>query len=333
MTRPNNLYLLMIFQAILTLILLFSESYVKYIAITLFCLIDIIMLFMLLRRSWGASEVFSLATFFYSLLFLMFYLFVQSAMSKILGIGLMLLFLLSALLVYEPQAKAPKKLPELAKPRAIDNAEKYDMDKFEKELDQELMMQRKPAKQETRHEAKPIIKSDDSKFRARALAYELEREAAELKRAEAYVRKKETSHAETELEREADELEKADYMLRQQQTSIDTAELEREAVELNNAEHYLELKDIQSKESELAREASELKKASSFIKSRTKDVKKKELTREAKRLEGAEKQIKQVNFLNKQEQVINEARRLAQAQKKIDELKKSPKKKFKKSKR
>jgi len=340
MTKSNNLYLLLIIQAILTIILFFAESYLMYATMLVFFILDIVILIVLIMRKWGSGELFTFTTLIYSILFLIFILFMSGPISIVIGIGLMLLFLLSALLVYNPRPKAPRKLPELSRPtNPLEtyhaDEERYDMDKFEKELDEELqaIKRQKPVESRLSEQARSIIKqkesktvSEDSKQKARALAYELEREAAELKRAESYVRKKETDMAEDELEKEAAELNRAESYVRKKQKAAAKDELEQESAELGKVQKFLDEQTLNKKEDTLVRQAVELKKADNYLRNKDRQLKKKELEIEAKNLEGAQKQLEQVQFLDKQEQIIKQAKALAKVQKKVDQLtKKSPK--------
>ena len=99
--KNNNTYLFLIIQALLTLLLLFADSYVKYVSIVLFCLFDIVILFTLFGKKWLYAELFAFTTFFVSLLFLLLYIFAPSNITIIIGVGVMILFLLSALLMYK----------------------------------------------------------------------------------------------------------------------------------------------------------------------------------------------------------------------------------------
>jgi hypothetical protein len=262
----RNIYTLFIIQALLTLLLFFSESYVKYVSIALFCIVDILILMYLLKRTWSYNEIFGFATFFVSLIFLLFYTYSWDVMSMILGLGLMILFFISALLLYSQPMPAPK-LPEPMKPV---------LETYEHEW---------VPMEEIKEKPRDTSKSEEAKFRARAMAYELEREAQELKRAEKFVRKKELQAKEEELIFEASQLEKADTYLKRETRKTKERELEREVKELQNAEKQIKEVEFLNRQQEMARQAMELAKAQEKIDKATKKatVAKKKLLKTAKR--------------------------------------------------
>ena len=94
----KNTYILMIVQALLTLLLFFSEGYVRYTTIALFAFIDLILFVDLLMRRWSFEELLTLAAIFCSGIFMLFYIFMKSTITIIFGVALMLLFLVTAML-------------------------------------------------------------------------------------------------------------------------------------------------------------------------------------------------------------------------------------------
>jgi len=62
----KNTYIFMIVQALLTLLLFFSEGYVKYTTIVLFVVIDVILFASLLTKRWFVEEVLTFAAIFCS---------------------------------------------------------------------------------------------------------------------------------------------------------------------------------------------------------------------------------------------------------------------------
>ena len=340
MVKSNNICIILIIKALLTILLFFSQGYITYATIALFCIIDLIILALLLKNRWSSSELFTFATLFTSGLFILYYLFIESILSTVLGIGLMLLFLLSALLMYTPEPRVRKRLPELARPVQPEMSESYDIDKFEKEIDRELseMQKTKSDMAEAgiksrfdvkQPEQKPLqnsfpIKRDhieesknreDAKFRAKALAYELEHEALELKRAEEFVRRKEQESRATELVKEAMELQKAEESIKRKQLASDQAELVRQASILEKAEKSLKQKQIVSKQSELIRQAAALKNAEKSLKQKQIASNRSELIREAAALMKAERSLKQKKVASKPLSIIKEAVELKKADK------------------
>jgi len=94
----KNTYVLLIVQALLTLLLFFSEGYVRYTTMALFLLIDLILFFSLLTHKWSYEELLTLAAIFCSGIFMLFYVFMKSAVPTVFGVALMLLFLVIAML-------------------------------------------------------------------------------------------------------------------------------------------------------------------------------------------------------------------------------------------
>jgi len=96
----RNAYVLLIVQALLTMLLFFSQGYVKYVTIGLFLLLDLILFISLLPKRWSYEEVLSLAAIFSSGLFLLFYIFSRSTITDMFGVAVALLFLVVAMLQF-----------------------------------------------------------------------------------------------------------------------------------------------------------------------------------------------------------------------------------------
>ena len=302
--KKNNIYILLIIQALLSILLLFVESTTLYIALGLFLLIDVVVLASLFTRKWSAKELYVFITLFVSIIYLLFLFYNKGDLLMVIAIGQFILFILSAIISYEKTV--PRVLPAPVKPYTSDKwdesprkeqtrpillnegpLETYDLDAMEHDLDE--MDKQSRAK-----------RKEDAKTRARALAYELEREASELKRAERYVRKKEGEATQVELVREALAMEKAAKQASLVENALKDAELKRQAKNLQDAEK--KLKNVESE-------------------SRKKDV-----LRQAKQLENAEKKVKELEFLDKQQELNRQAIELVKAQAEINKKKTSKKK-------
>ena len=327
MTRSNNLYIILIIQALLSILLFISESYVMCGTIIIFCLMDLVILVSLMRRKWSYPELFTFSTFFASLMFLMFYIFLQGTLTTILGIVAMLLFLVAALLMYGENTEVPKQLVELAKPVKPKTIQTYDITEFEKELD-ELG---KDAKLQPRAPAATVLESaidrsrsketkekearEKARAQARAIAYELEREAAELKRAESYVHRKESENQQQELVREATELENAEKLLGTEHLRLSEQELEKETLDLENAEKTMLSRQRQSQLMEFVREAADMERVQKLIASKKLQSQKMELEKEAAELAKADKYIEAQKLRSKEQKLIKQAQDIENADK------------------
>lgn len=342
-SASNILYVMLIAQALITVLMLFAEGLVKYLLIGVFCVVDIMILFSLIQKTWSHLEMFTFATFFTSLLFLMFYIFNSGTNTVLIGIGVTILFILSAMLMHTP---APH-LPDLASsrlsssqsitkpsipqmPRTYD-VDTYDMDKFEKEIDEELNVQNYVPAQNNASLQKTISKNyttknevarNDAKFKARAMAYELEREVAELKRAEKYVEKKDVEENESELVREAMELNKAQKYFERGEKIAELPQTKvhnQSKIPSQYPSQYIRQRTVDEKQRALERESQELEKANSYLEKRSSKDKQRELQgelkREASQLNNAEKLVEQRIAANVKSQLLAQAKKLKSAEK------------------
>ena len=177
-----------------------------------------------------------------------------------------------------------------------------------------------------------------SKLAAKAVVYELEREAQQLKNAEkvmndlkVYNTEKTVYDTEKELLRETKILEDAQKQMNAMNTASRKAQAElqlrKEASNIKNAQKQIDAMNAAAKkakaEMQLSKEAKELMKVQKQID----DIKKiKEIEKESKTLKKAEKQVKEIQFLNQQEKIVKQARDIAKAQKEIDSMNKNTKK-------
>jgi hypothetical protein len=288
--KKNNIYILLIMQALLSILLLFIESTPMYIALGLFLLIDLVVFASLLMKKWAAKELYIFITLFVSIIYLLFLFYVNGELLMVIAIGQMLLFLISAILSYE--RSVPKSLPIPIKPAGYvspfesvkptqdaHKLETYDLSEMEHDLDEIDKSQR-------------VKRKEDEKFRARTFAYELEREAAELKRAERFVRRKDGEATQVEIVKEALAMETAAKHANVVEIALKEAELKRQTKELQNAEKNMRDVEILNKE--------------------------KELSKQTKQLREAEQKIKEIEFLNKQQELNRQAIELAKAQAEVN---------------
>jgi hypothetical protein len=309
----KNTYILMIIQALLTLLLFFSEGYVKYTTIVLFGIIDLILFFDLFTRRWSFEELLTLAAILCSGVFMLFYVFMKSSITTIFGVALMLLFLVIAMLdlISKPMTNKDRVNHEkLRLPRAPEQIydNEYDMDyEPQPSKSQQSTQFQQPSDFQRRPEPvmhiTPEKKSSEikGKLAAKAVAYELEREAQQLKNAEKMVTDLKVYDTEKELIRETKILEDAQRQLSAMKAASRKAQAEME----------------------LKKEAAEIMKVQKQID----EIQKiKELEKEAKSLKKAEKQVKEVQFLNQQEKIVKQAKDIAKAQKEIDVMNKNTKK-------
>lgn len=286
----NNIYILIFIQALLSLLLLFTDKTIMYTALLVFLIIDLVVFISLLRVKWSSIEMYVFTTLFVSILYLFFLFFVKGQLLIVIGIGVMLLFIISGVLSYEK--KVIRYLPMPSKPSKVDV---YDIEDVEHDIDD---LEKKEA----------LKKKEQAKIRGMEIAKELEREVSEIKKAETYIRKKDTSLVENELVKEALDLEKASKQAALIERAMRESELTRQARTLESAQ-----KDINKVE--LSRQAKELVSAQNRIN-------KLEISKQAKELESAEKKIREVQLLNKQKELTKQVTDLAKAQIKIDSMKK-----------
>lgn len=287
--------MLMIIQALLTLLLFFSEGYVKYTTIGLFLLMDLILFASLLTKKWSVEELLTFAAIICSGIFMLFYIFMKSTLTIVFGVALMLLFLVIAMIDYisKPLSQAySNKFDKLQMPEAP--IYYYDVEHGAGRV--------KTGPEPVMH-IKPGTKPSEvkSKLTARAVAYELEKEAMQLKNVERLMKNLQIYNAEKEILKESKTLQDAQKKMNIVDAAIKKAQAAKQ----------------------LKKEASEIMKVQKQIN----DINKiKALEKEAKTLKGAEKQVREIQFLNQQEKIVKQAKAIAKAQKDIDHMNKDTKK-------
>jgi hypothetical protein len=285
----RNTYILMIVQALLTLLLFFSEGYVKYTTIGLFLLFDLVLFIGLFRNKWSYEELLTLAAILCSGIFLFFYLFAKTTVTYVFGAALVMLFIVIAILntLSRPTVHYSEK-DRIQRPEAP--AYFYGME-YQPYYEPQAKKP-EPVMHITPEKRSPV----NNKLAAKAVAYELEREAHQLKAAEKLMKDMEIYNAEKELLKESRDLENA-------QKQIDAA---------RNADK------VAKAAKELKKEAKEMMKVQKQISDITNLQK---LEKETSAMKKAEKQIKEIQFLNQQEKIVRQAKDIAKAQKDIDALK------------
>lgn len=304
----------MIIQALLTLLLFFSEGYLKYTTIGLLLLFDLVLFIGLFSGKWSYEEILTFAAIICSGMFLLFYIYSKSAVTTIFGIALVMLFLVIAIvdIVSKPVIRKNSYSEKLDKLQRPEEPAYYDTDSDSRFRPEPVTY------------VKPEVDSDiKSKLAAKADAYELEREARQLKNAEKLIREMEVYNSERKLLKETTELENAQKKINAINSAVkdveraktEAEELKREAREILKVQKQInDIKKIQ----EIEREAKNIKKAEKQI-TAIKNIQ--EIQKEAKALKKAEKQIKELQFLDQQEKVVKQAKAIAKAQKDIDALK------------
>jgi len=96
----RNAYVLMIIEALLIMLLFFSQGYVRYATIAFFILFDIVLFIGLLATKWSYVEVLSIAAIICSGIFLLFFMFSRSSTTDIFGVSVALLFLVTSMLAF-----------------------------------------------------------------------------------------------------------------------------------------------------------------------------------------------------------------------------------------
>lgn len=194
----GNQTLLLIVQAILLSLMHFAVGMTRYATIALLVLNSFVLLMSTTRKRWTAADVFTFETGLLSPIFLVFAIYAPGLLTTLFGLVLIVLSIMAALISSTLRISAPQPMHEI--PASI---ETYDIRDLERDI-------ARAEREEKRSQSK-----DDARYKAKAVAYELEREASELKRAEKYVRKKETLAAEEELVREAKQLKNAERAIKQ----------------------------------------------------------------------------------------------------------------------
>ena len=275
----RNTYVFMVLQALFTLLLFFSEGYVRYATIALFLIVDLVLFVDLLTKKWSFEELMTLAAIFCSGMFIVFYIFMKSAITTMFGVALMLLFFVIAVLdiisksttlnntVHNDGASGVSGVERLSKPKspayyydieydlkpyeyareeyqneinrnelnkinATSNSNKNhsddnypDLSKINDDMIKNGIVSSKDAflhgssdvkiKPEpvmhVRHNVSSEVKD---KLASRAVVYELEREAMQLKNAEKMMTELEIYGAEKELLKEAKLIQDAEKQLR-----------------------------------------------------------------------------------------------------------------------
>ncbi|GIU70169.1 MAG: hypothetical protein KatS3mg002_1405 [Candidatus Woesearchaeota archaeon] len=300
----NNILLLFIIQIILSFLLLYEDIFL--VAAVFYMLIDILLFSYLITKKSDLKTFYVLIVLFVSIINL-FLVYSKSDLILISSIGQALLFLLSAILLFE------RKIYKETLPKPIKSSVYYDdvdHSKYEssqknnrEEFDKSLKVEREFNKRfesldsekidsekkfftdskfdDLRHIEKKDVKSsfsekkddfdriyldkikkeasddtkEEAKYRAKALAYELEREANELKRAERFLKKKQIENIESEIIKEAKALEDASKKAKLVERALKEEELNREAKELLEAERQIKEIDFLNKQQELNRKA------------------------------------------------------------------------------
>ena len=350
----KNTYILMIVQALLALLLFFSVGTVKYVTIALFIFIDLILFVDLLMRKWSFEELLTFAAIFCSGIFMLFYIYMQSSITTVFGVALMLLFLVTAMLdvVSKPMAspiasKNTSRFEKLNLPQApvqYDNIDtEYDLDYEPQPIRSSQSIQSSQPSQ-FQKSPEPVMhirqekKSLDikGKLAAQSVAYELEREASQLKNAEKmiadlklYDTETKIYDAEKELVRESKLLENAqkqvDAMNRAARTAQAEAQLKKEAAELLKAQKKMNVLNTTARktqaEAQLKKEAAELLKAQKQMNSLTIAAKKSnaeaQLRKEADEIKKAQKQIDDIKKIKELEK---ETKALKKAEKQVKEV-------------
>jgi methylphosphotriester-DNA--protein-cysteine methyltransferase len=295
----RNTYILMIVQALLTLLLFFSEGYIQYATIGLILVFDLILFISLFKRQWSYQELFTLAAIMCSGIFVLFYVYSRTTLTTVLGILIVMFFIVLAILgMISGASDVPyRKNERIQRPEAPE----YYYDVAYHPYGDTRTKKPEPVMHVSQDTQSPV----KNKLAAKAVAYELEREAQQLKDAEKLIREMEIYNAERELLKEKTLLENA-----QKKTDIVNAAV-KDAQKANNAAK------------ELKKEAKEIMKVQKQI---SEISKLQQIEAEAKRMKKAETQIKELQFLNQQEKIVNQAKAIAKAQKDIDALKKKPSK-------
>jgi len=317
----RNTFALFIIQALVTLLLFFSDGPFRYITIALFLVIDIVLFINILMRKWSYEELLTFAALFCSVIFLVFYLVNATTITIVFGISLMLLFLVLAMIEYASPVVAASTDGRLPRPKMPDSEDPlyyYDIESAQEKIPvkastERVYVQKKP--EAVHHEinrrdlhkdvSAPRHTSSQQVSRsntvAKALAYELEREASQIKEAERAMNELEVYNAEDELLKESEAMERAQGQIDSINRRLNSKEISKETKEILNVQKQI------NNLNNLKRQSQE-----------------KELKKQAKMLETAEKQVKQLQFLDAQEKIVKKAREAArkEAKKEIGNSKK-----------
>jgi hypothetical protein len=335
----KNTYVLMIVQALLTLLLFFSEGYVRYATIALFLLMDLILFASLLTKRWSYEELLTFAALFCSGVFILFYLFMKSSITIIFGVALMLLFMVIAMLDFMSQPVSLKRAPDKDKfenvslPEApahyydVEYDAGYDVYPEESQIksSQTIQSQKQPQKkvqpipqyktmsavpEPVMHVKHGKASSDvEGKLAARAVAHELEREATQLKNAEKMMKDLEIYNTEKELLRETKAMEDAEKRMNLLQTKNAEKELLRETKTLEDAQKRMDLMTAKNRT------------VNAKVKATQKNIQvAQELKKEAAEIMKVQKQINAIQNIQKAKEIQKEAKTLKNAEKQIKEV-------------
>lgn len=298
----KNRYILLIIQALLTSLLFFSEGYMKYATIGFILLFDLVLFIGLFRYNWSYEELLTFAAIICSGLFIFFYLFAKSSITLVFGILIVLLFLALALLNIISRPASTQSIDRTDKIQRAGVPEYYHDTNYQSYYDTETRTpEQKPEPvMHVRAEEKSEVKS---KLTARAVAYELEREAKELKNAQKMMKDMEIYDAENELLREKAAMEDAQKNIAIVNAAVKDAEKAKKAA-----------KELKKETKEIAKVQKQISEISKL----------QQIEKEAKELKNAEKRINELKYLDQQEKIVKQAKAIAKAQKEIDGLKKKP---------
>lgn len=277
--KKNTLSILLIIESLITILLLFVNNIELYIVSALFLFIGMMIGYSLLFRKLSAKESYVFITLFVSIIYLLLVFYEKNSFLTIMSAGQICLFLISSILVYE---KSPKSLPKPIKPEKYQETEyksEYEKPKYKYGSVQSLKEEKDSIKpghitietydlEELEHDIDKLEKEEKRKKDEEyvdAMAYELEREALELKRAEKFINKKNIENTKLELIKEAKALEDASKKANMFEREIKREELKREAKEIQEAEKKIRDLDFLNKQQELNRQAIELVKAQAEI--------------------------------------------------------------------
>jgi len=344
----RNTYVLLVLQALLTLLLFFSEKYVLYVTVALFLLMDLLLFISLFSKRWSYEELLTFAAVACSILFLAFFLYSRTFITTIFGACMILLFLVIAMLEYLSLPISTQRLERLQKPEepAYPYDMEYDFDAIQRPQQKTVVSRSVPVQ---RHADESNAIRD--KTAARAVAHELEREAKSLRDAEKMITDMEIYDAGRELTKESKALEDVQRQMDAAKKVQAAKEFNKEAIELMKVQQQIDqikklqqrqelerearaLKDVERKMKkvntlnaglELQREAKSLKDAERKMKKVNTANTGIELRRQAKSLKNAEKQINEIQFLNQQEKIVRQAKEIAKEQKEIDDMNKKNK--------
>jgi hypothetical protein len=313
----RNTYVLLVLQALLTLLLFFSEKYVLYVTVALFLLMDLLLFISLFSKRWSYEELLTFAAVACSILFLAFFLYSRTFITTIFGACMILLFLVIAMLEYLSLPISTQRLERLQKPEepAYPYDMEYDFDAIQRPQQKTVVSRSVPVQ---RHADESNAIRD--KTAARAVAHELEREAKSLRDAEKMITDMEIYDAGRELTKESKALEDVQRQMDAAKKVQAAKEFNKEAIELMKVQQQIDqIKKLQQRQ-ELEREARALKDVERKMKKVNTLNAGLELQREAKSLKDAERKMKKVNTINAGLELQREAKSLKDAERKMKKV-------------